>query len=179
VADSGSFPPGGAGDLAESFPPIADGRARVLVLGSMPGRASIRAGEYYAHPRNLFWALMQAILAIPRDAPYAVRCDALRERRIAVWDVLATCTRPGSLDSAIDDATAVPNDFGAFLERHRGLQAIGFNGAKAEQVFTRRVVPVLGPAARRLDRVRLPSTSPANASVSFDAKLSAWRAFLD
>lgn len=159
---------------AVCFPPVAGADATRLVLGSVPGQASLRAGQYYAHPRNLFWLLMEDLLGIDRALPYSERCEALKGHRIALWDVLDTCFRPGSLDTSIDDSTAVPNDLAGFLTRHPGVDAIYFNGGKAEQVFNHRVLPTLPAPLAAIRRVRLPSTSPANASVSLEAKRTAW-----
>ena len=156
-----------------SFEPVADEDAEVLILGSMPGVASLEAGQYYAHPRNAFWSIVTTLLGIDVAAPYETRIAALRAARIALWDVLHSCRREGSLDSSIERDTQVPNDFAAFLASHRRIRRVLFNGAKAEDVFRRHVPEGAVPAA--LQRLRLPSTSPANASWSFERKLAAWR----
>ncbi len=109
---------------------------------------------------------------------YAQRCQALLVQRIALWDVLQACYRSGSLDSHIDMATAVANDFESFLRQYPKIQRIFFNGAKAEQIFMRLVWPRLAAFHERLLLQRLPSTSPANASISRRDKLLAWRALL-
>jgi double-stranded uracil-DNA glycosylase len=158
----------------EGFPPISTASAHTLILGSMPGAASLAAARYYAHPRNLFWPIIDTVLGIDACAPYAERTLALSERGFALWDVLGACRRAGSLDMHIEPASVEVNDFQSFLAHHRLLTRIFFNGAAAEQLFRRRVVPALDPA-RRLSLIRLPSTSPANASVPYAAKLSAWR----
>lgn len=158
-----------------SFPPIADARAELLILGSMPGKASLRAGQYYAFPRNAFWPIIEALFGIDAGKDYATRCAGLRQQRIALWDVLKTCTRSSSLDSDIDESSVVPNDLPGFLARHRAIRAICFNGTMAEKSFERHVLPVLDGAAAAIPRLRLPSTSPANASFSFAQKLECWR----
>jgi len=158
-----------------SFPPISDRRARVLILGSMPGKVSLRASQYYAHPRNLFWRFTEEILGIPREAPYSERCKKLKDNGVAVWDTLKTCTRTSSLDSDIDDSTIVPNDFSSFLSEHPNIQLICFNGAKSENVFSKRVVKTLGQSLSGIELKRLPSTSPANASIPLDVKFDQWR----
>lgn len=154
-----------------SFPPIAGDAPETLILGSMPGVASLEAGQYYAHPRNQFWPIICRLLgagAVPAD--YASRAALLTDNRIALWDVLAACIRPGSLDSAI--AAEIPNDLPGFLAGHSGIRRICFNGRKAESSFRTLVLP-------RLDAVRyelcgLPSTSPANASYGFERKYGLW-----
>lgn len=159
-----------------SFPPISNRHARVLILGSMPGKVSLREAQYYAHPRNLFWPFMEEIFDISRAAPYFARCGMLKENGVALWDTLKTCTRASSLDSDIDDATMVPNDFSSFLLLHPQIRTICFNGAKSESVFRKRVAPTLGRSLDGIELQRLPSTSPANASVALGAKLEQWRA---
>lgn len=156
---------------SEGFPPIADPQARVLVLGSLPGQRSIADGRYYAHPQNAFWRIMREMLGVHGD--YASRCRQLASQGIALWDVLHSSVRPGSMDAAIRLDTSRVNDFGTFFSRHRQLALIAFNGAKAEQLYRRFVDPLgVTPALRR---VRLPSTSPAYASMPFSGKLAAWR----
>ena len=144
-----------------SFRPIEGRRAKVLVLGTMPGERSLRAREYYAHPRNCFWTAV----GFGTEVAYAVRCQRLRAAGIAVWDVLDRCVRNGSLDSAI--RAAKPNDFAAFHRRHPELSVILFNGKKARQLFDRLVPPLEGVRLKTL-----PSTSPANAVAG---KVGAWR----
>jgi double-stranded uracil-DNA glycosylase len=161
----------------ESFPPIESALARVLILGTMPGKASLRAQEYYAHPQNAFWRIAGTILGFDPAAPYEVRIALMRAAGIAIWDVLRSCTRASSLDSAIVPSTAVPNDLPAFLAEHPQIRRICFNGAKAEALYARHVRPRLVPA-REIRYLRLPSTSPANASVPWPQKLQAWRAAL-
>jgi len=158
-----------------SFAPIADDSSELLILGSMPGKASLRAGEYYAHPRNGFWKIMATLFEIDAAAPYERRVAALRKRRIALWDVLASCTRATSLDSDIDESSIAVNDFAGFLRTHVKIVGICFNGAKAEQLYRRHVLPEL-TGAGELQYHRLPSTSPAHAALSHADKVEAWRA---
>ncbi len=113
------------------------------------------------------------------DRPYAERTRRLKARRVAVWDVLQQCEREGSLDSNILSASEVPNDFAAFFARHRQIRAIFFNGTKAESSFTKLVLPTLAARLEGIPRERLPSTSPANATFSFQAKLTSWQRVLD
>lgn len=159
----------------QSFPPLGNLRATRLVLGTMPGRASLAAGEYYAHPRNAFWHIMQALFDIPRDLPYRRRVRDLAANGVAVWDVLAACTRSSSLDSDIVPESVVANDIAGYLQRHRSIGSIYFNGGSARRLFERHVAPALDPGHQRLARVTLPSTSPANARLRPTDKLEAWR----
>lgn len=150
----------------------AQPNARVLILGSMPGAASLAQQQYYAHPRNAFWPLMAQLAGIAPTLPYPDRVAALNSRGIALWDVIASCQRSGSLDSAIRDEQ--PNDFSAFFAAQPKLAAIAFNGAKAWYSFKRHVVPLqILPAGVHL--LTLPSTSPAHASQSFNEKLAQWQ----
>ena len=159
----------------KGFPPIAREDARVLVLGSLPSEASLRAREYYAHPRNAFWKIMHDIAGASGD--YASRCSALQARGIAVWDVLGSSVRPGSLDAHIDLATAEPNDFESFFAGHGQVRLVCFNGRKAQEMFRRLVLPQL--PHRHLEFALLPSTSPAHASLSLADKLDAWRGIIE
>ncbi|MCZ8115251.1 DNA-deoxyinosine glycosylase [Silanimonas sp.] len=159
-----------------SFPPAIPPSPRALVLGSMPGIASLRAGQYYAHPRNAFWPLMQALFAVPSQAPYAVRLAALGEVGVGLWDVLAECERDGSLDSAIAPASVAVNDIAGLLANHVGLRVIALNGGAAARLFDRHVAPALGSRLAAMRVLRLPSTSPAHAARSLMEKADAWAA---
>jgi hypoxanthine-DNA glycosylase len=157
----------------QSFLPIAAKDARVLILGSMPGRESLAARQYYAHRQNAFWRILGALLGFEPSAPYAARVRALKAARIALWDVLHSCEREGSLDASIE--AEIANDFERFFGAHPRLRHVFFNGAKAEASYRRHVLPGLGRALRYR---RLPSTSPAHAALPFTRKLAAWRAIL-
>jgi len=161
-----------------SFPPLEDRRAQVLILGSMPGVASLAAGQYYAHPQNLFWRIMGSLFGAGPDLPYPARVLRLKAQGIAVWDVLESCVREGSLDSAIDEDSIAVNDFAGFYRRHPRIARVYFNGAKAEAAYRRYVLASLGAKAQSLECARLPSTSPAHAAMSFAQKLQVWKAAL-
>ena len=171
--------PAVAADHARSFAPILGPAPRLLILGSLPGRASLAAGEYYAHPRNLFWDLMRDLDGAGRELPYDRRTAVLRDRGIALWDVIAEARRPGSLDASIDLAGARHNDIAALIAREPTLRAVAFNGGAARMLFQRHVAPRPGVATTALACLALPSTSPAHASLGADAKRNAWRAILD
>lgn len=158
------------------FPPIARRDARVLVLGSLPGRMSLEMQQYYAQPRNAFWRIVESLWGIPFEAPYAERTRRLALERVALWDVCAAAIREGSLDTAIVHASVEPNDFADFLARHRHVRAVFFNGAKSGELWRRLVAPTLPEALRTLPTHVLPSTSPAHQVLGFTAKLERWRA---
>jgi double-stranded uracil-DNA glycosylase len=162
-----------------SFAPIARRDARILLLGSMPGAASLAAGRYYAHPRNAFWRILGELLGFDPQAPYPARARALRAAHVALWDVLHSCLRRGSLDTMIVNDSETANDFHAFFRAHPRIDTVCFNGAKAEASFRRHVLPGIGAGLRPgLRYLRLPSTSPAHAGLSYERKLAAWRAIL-
>ena len=149
------------------LPPVIGKQARLLVLGSFPGAASLHAQQYYAHSRNHFWPILSALWGLDLvSLPYAQRIEQTRRHGLAIWDIYASCRREGSLDQAIEDAEL--NDFSTLRRRAPGLRMVAHNGAESARAM--RPVAALG-----FDVVRLPSTSPANASWSFDRKLAAWR----
>src|SRR5690606_28486851 len=152
---------------------IAPG-ARVVVLGSMPGVASLRQQQYYAHPRNAFWPIAASVFGFDARASYDARRDALVSAGVALWDVLQACERPGSLDANIDTASIVPNDFDAFFVAHPRIERVCFNGGKAAALYRRHVLPAL-TLQRQLQYVDLPSTSPAHAAMSRQEKLALWQ----
>jgi double-stranded uracil-DNA glycosylase len=158
-----------------SFPPIAHAGACILILGTVPGKVSLRERQYYAHPQNAFWRIAGEVFGFDARAAYRTRAVALAASGVALWDVLKSCTRASSLDSDIVGTSIVPNDIAGFLGRHRHIRRICFNGAKAEALYLRNVRPLLEEHAQ-IDYLRLPSTSPALASIPFSKKLRAWRA---
>jgi hypoxanthine-DNA glycosylase len=164
--------------VKQAFPPVLGAASRVLILGSMPSEASLARGQYYGHPRNAFWPIIDRLLGLPAGADYARRTRALREHHIALWDVIAACARPGSLDADIRAETVRVNDFAALFAAHPGIRCIAFNGGTAEREFNRRVLPALPDDQAEIERLRLPSTSPAHAGMRFEQKLDAWRAIL-
>jgi hypoxanthine-DNA glycosylase len=155
-------------DVLEGLAPIIDGDTRLIVLGSFPGVASLRAQQYYGHPRNHFWPILSALWDVDlAQANYEQRLAVLREHGLGIWDVYASCERAGSLDSAIENARM--NDLAGLAQRAPQLRAIAHNGGESARAM--RATRALG-----FPVYRLPSTSPANASWSFQRKLDAWRA---
>ncbi len=155
-------------EVLTSLPPVLAPHTRLVVLGSFPGVASLHAQQYYAHPRNQFWPLLSALWGVDLvGMPYERRLDEVGARGLGLWDVYASCRRAGSLDSAIRDA--VFNDLASLKQRAPQLQTVAHNGGESARAM--RHTEALGVAV-----IRLPSTSPANASWSFDRKLEAWRA---
>jgi double-stranded uracil-DNA glycosylase len=169
---------GGGAAWAAGFPPVEAKRARILILGTLPGVESIRRGEYYAHPRNAFWPIMGALFGAGPEIPYVQRLRRLAAQGVLLWDVLQTTHRPGSRDAAIHPRRLVPNSIPVLLARHPELKMIAFNGGAAEALFKRHVLPACDPRMRAVPRVRLPSTSPAHAALSQARKLAVWRAAL-
>jgi double-stranded uracil-DNA glycosylase len=159
-----------------SFPPIENQGAGILILGSMPGKESLRAGQYYAHPRNAFWPIMGELIGAAPALPYEARTIILKSAGIALWDVLASCTRHSSMDADIEVDSIFTNDFASFFLKHPNITQIFFNGAMAEQCFRKHVQPLHGFMSmdRPMQYQRLPSTSPAYASMRYEHKLSAW-----
>lgn len=153
-----------------SFAPVAADGMRVLILGSLPGEASLAAGRYYANPRNQFWRLVGGVIG--RDVTvldYNARLACLREHGIGLWDSIGTATRSGSLDAAIREIEA--NPLAALVETLPDLRAVAFNGAKSAAIGA----PLLADA-RDIALLRLPSSSPAHAALTFEAKLAQWSA---
>lgn len=156
------------------FPPIVGSDPAVLVLGSLPGKKSIAEQQYYAHPQNAFWKIMGALFEARAESSYEERVSVLKENRIALWDVLQSSMRPGSLDASIRVQGASCNDLLSFLHRHSGIRAICFNGKKAEDLFVRLAAPVVLRQYPALKFEALPSTSPAHAAMPYDEKLRRW-----
>ena len=157
-----------------SFPPAGAEKPEILILGSMPGEASLAARGYYAHPRNAFWPIMGAVFGAGPDIAYEARMEILARHKVAVWDSLQSCIREGSLDTAIRDA--VPNDFSEILGKNTKVRHIFFNGTMAETAFRKFVLPTID---YRGGMTRLPSTSPAHAGRSMEDKIKIWKNALE
>lgn len=163
--------------MKRSFPPVIDQRAHTLILGSMPGEASLEAQQYYAFRHNAFWPIMHRLLRMPERASYEARLRALQSAGFALWDVLAECQRRGSLDASIERDSARANDIAALLQQHPRITLLCLNGTTVHTLF-RRHVQATQTLPATLSVVTLPSTSPANARLDFDAKFDAWQQVL-
>jgi len=161
--------------MIRGFDPIAARDARVLVLGTIPGRQSLVAGQYYANRQNAFWFIMEQLFEAKPSLDYEARVAMVKAAGVAVWDVLLSARRDRSVDAAIIAGSEIPNDLSAFFALHDQICAVFFNGARAEALFRRFALPGL-PQVRSLPLLRLPSTSPANARLTRNDKLEAWRA---
>ena len=165
----------------QGLAPLVDAGTRVLVLGSFPSAKSLQLQQYYAHPQNQFWPLMQALwpqAPWPADRDYAKRCTCLLAQGVGLWDVYAHCQREGSLDSAI--RAAQPNDFAALLLRCPQLTTVAHNGGASfgHAATLDKALTQVGWASK-VTRHRLPSSSAAHAAMNFEQKCTAWRAVLN
>ena len=158
-----------AAPAKRSFPPVVDARVCVLVLGTLPGEESLRRGEYYAHPRNLFWPIIFALFDEQPALNYEERLAYLTARRIAVWDVCEVGERQRSADTTI--RLERPNAIDRLLDQHPLIRAVAFNGTTAQRLYDRHF-----PRRAVLTYLALPSTSPAHATIDFSAKLARWSA---
>jgi len=158
----------------KSFPPIAAADAEVLILGSVPSVKSLEKQQYYGHPRNAFWWIMGELLGFDYTIDYELRKSQVIKNKIAIWDVLQQCERLGSLDSAIIADSIKSNDFPVFFAEYPHVRKVFFNGTKAENEFKRRVMSTLDAKFANIEYMRLPSTSPAMASMTKSAKLAEW-----
>ena len=160
--------------MPASFLPLIGDQPKVLILGSMPGIKSLQDQQYYAHPRNAFWHIMGELFGAGFNLPYMQRLEILKQHHIALWDVLGYCEREGSLDSAIESASEVPNSISVLLQEHASIKCVLLNGGKAASAYRKYILPDL-PAAHDCKIVQLPSTSPAHARMSQAEKLEAWK----
>jgi TDG/mug DNA glycosylase family protein len=161
----------------QSFAPILGKHPRILILGSMPGIASLEAVQYYAHPRNIFWPIMADLFSIDAETDYARRIAQISEAPVILWDTLKRCDRPGSLDASIKRDTVEVNDIPGLLSEFPGIRAVACNGATSANYFRKLVMPQIS-AEIEIEMLPMPSTSPANAGMTFAQKLAAWRRLL-
>ncbi len=146
----------------------------VLILGSMPSERSLKVLQYYAHPQNAFWWIMSHLEGFPLELSYEDKCSQLKLSNYAVWDVLHSCKREGSLDCNIERTSEKVNDFSVFLNEHKSIKLIAFNGGAARQIFMRHCVQIMNQH-NYIKLIQLPSTSPAHARVNRQQKLQLWR----
>ncbi len=161
----------------KGFNPIADKDAIILILGSMPSDISLQKQEYYGYQRNTFWTIMSALFVGNKKVinEYSLRKKMLIENKIALWDVLQSCHREGSLDAAIKMDTIKINDFKSFFSIHPAIHKVLFNGSKAETIFKKYVLPEIMEQFGYLQFTRLPSTSPAHAAMTVEQKIEIWQ----
>ena len=152
--------------MIQGLLPIRDKDARLLILGSMPGGASLKAQQYYAHPQNAFWKILTRVYG-PAES-YKEKAALLKKHKLALWNVIETCERKGSLDTAIKDPKC--NDLKAFLKKHPKIKRILLNGGTAHNFYMRYAKTV----GLTHGFTRLPSTSPAN-TMRFEEKLKVWK----
>ena len=160
--------------ILNGFAPISGKQASVLILGSMPGKKSLVLNEYYGHPRNAFWSIMDELFGIPFDASYASRVSQLKHHGLALWDVIGACQRTGSLDANIKSASVVPNDFLKFYSQQSNISTVVFNGGRAAVEYKRHVQIKLESKYPDIVYHQLPSTSPANAGMTYSQKARKW-----
>jgi hypoxanthine-DNA glycosylase len=161
-----------------SFSYLAQPDAKILILGSMPGKKSLQAQQYYAHPRNALWYILGQIFNFSIELSYPDKIQALHTNQLALWDVMKQCVRPSSLDADIIEDTIELNDFEMFLQQHPLIHTICFNGKKAEHSFKRYIGSWFYQDYSKVNLICLPSTSPANAAMSAEEKLQIWQAHL-
>jgi double-stranded uracil-DNA glycosylase len=164
--------------MITGFAPIASPDAEILILGSIPSIKSLEQNQYYGHPRNAFWSIMGELFCFDKNLEYEKRTELLIKNKIALWDVLKGCERKGSLDSAIKTESVITNDFQKFFAYHQSIKKVFFNGTKAESEFKKRVLPAISKEYQNMQYMRIPSTSPAMASLSKSAKLAEWNIVL-
>ena len=157
-----------------SIEPIIGRHPRIIILGSMPGIISINAAQYYANPRNMFWAVLAELFDIDIDCDYETKVQQVRELPVILWDTLKTCHREGSLDSKILNTDIEANDIVALLGQYPAVRAIAFNGGASSKYFDRLIKPQL-PNDLSVELFKMPSTSPAYAGMKFEQKLELWR----
>ena len=157
-----------------SLPAVIGTSPKLIILGSMPGVASLRQQQYYAHPRNRFWPLIAKLLQVDLPEGYAARVRMLTRAGIALWDVLAECERSGSLDARIRPESCVVNDLPGLFQREPSIQHVAFNGGTAATLYARH----LATACAHQQTLALPSTSPANAAYSLNRLAQHWIAVI-
>lgn len=164
--------------LVHSFEPVIGRNPRILILGSMPGVVSLQAVQYYANPRNAFWPIMAELFDIDIDCNYEERIEQISRLPVVLWDTIKACHREGSLDSNIQKHQLEANNIPTLLKQYSAIRLVACNGATSEKYFNQLVKPQLSEDYA-IEVKRLPSTSPANAGMTFDQKLSNWQEILN
>jgi hypoxanthine-DNA glycosylase len=161
-------------DVIYSFDPVVNENTKLLILGTMPSEQSLKLQQYYGNPRNHFWKIMVELFELPAEAGYEDRLRLLLDKSIGLWDVLAHCVRPGSLDSRISQETV--NDFTSLFQAYPSIKTVVFNGGKAEQLFRKHAEFLPG-----ISSATMPSTSPTPGKnvKSYDEKVVVWRTILE
>jgi len=162
-------------NILTGFAPVLPATPKVLVLGSMPGGASLTAQQYYAHPRNAFWPVMQSLFNIDTGLPYEERLERLKNAGVGLWDVVHQCRRSGSLDTAIETDSVVVNDIAGLLQQNATLAAVFCNGGGAWQLLHRHFLRPGSANSIHVPVYKMPSTSPANARLSWQQKCIEWQ----
>lgn len=160
--------------LDTAFSAVSNSQIQTLVLGSMPSQLSLQQNQYYGNPQNAFWKIMATLFEFSDQLPYHERTELLLKRGVGIWDVIAECHRPGSMDSAIDTSSVRVNDFDTFFARHRLIRKVLFNGQSAFKTFNKHLGKTY-LAEKSIEAQVLPSTSPAYAALRFEGKCLAWR----
>ena len=154
--------------ILKSFAPFADRRSKILILGTMPGPVALKKREYYGFSGNHFWKIIARLFHVKKPLTYPEKIRLLKKNKIALWDVFKSCERSGAADSAI--ARAELNDIPGLLKRYPNIKTIFLNSRMAEKIFLEHFA-----ASVKIPFYYLPSTSPANAAVSFSKKFLAWK----
>lgn len=155
------------------FPPIVGLNPKILILGSMPSQKSLEKQQYYGHPQNAFWKIMAKAFGFSENLEYYQKTKLVKENGIAIWDVIHCCTRSGSLDSSIQKDTIVENKIPELLEQFPGIQKILCNGGTSHQLFLKHF-KIWSTAHPEIEIIKMPSTSPAHASLNFEQKYDVW-----
>ncbi len=158
----------------KGFNVLGDHQAKILILGSMPSVTSLQKQQYYAHSRNAFWRIMAALFNNAKPLDYLQVQSLMEAEKIAVWDVVKSCVREGSLDSAIEKESIEVNDFIRLFKVFKQVKWIFFNGSTAQKLFKGNVYQQLPAEYKTLSYTKLPSTSPAYAAMRYEDKLAAW-----
>lgn len=155
------------------FPPIIGKKPKILILGSMPSQKSLEKQQYYGHPQNAFWKIMSQIFDFPLDLDYSKKTKLIEDKGVSIWDVVHSCTRPGSLDSSIKKDTVIENNIPDLVAQNPSIKIILCNGGTAHQLFQKHF-KVWIKNNPNIEIIKMPSTSLAHASLNFKQKYEIW-----